>query len=356
MPSNKPFPSDVASSKACFFTLPFPVYVDTYSDFDIQERRVSRCNFRVYPFFRSGPADFVPAPAVNPTQIPLSNGSRGIKYMNAVFPLLAGIPAMVQEENSSAILSCGKDFKDKSLRYFPMDSLRVDVLGRSGSSADASELVKNLLDWIKVETKQWWIGRELPMGGRDYLRSVMPITRSGQFQNGPEGMGGFTTIRGDELPLSNTVWDRVLKRLEQRTEPEDYHFLLLDAKYHSVINEPRRAVIDAAVACEQAKERTYVAIVEGQWGLKFKHGKYCTNYDLTKHINQDMRKLIGCEFSQAHPDANTHIDLLWKCRGDLAHGKKRDIEKEALRYMIQGAEKCIEWLEGLRTQRWPRSI
>lgn len=352
MPFSTPFPADTAPNNACFFTLPFPVYVDTHSAFDIQERRIGRRNFRIYPFFRSGPANFVPAPAIDPAKIPLSDGNRGINIPKEVFPLLAGLPAMRQEKSASVILSCGSDFENKSLQYFPMDSLRIDVLGGSGSPDDASKLVHALLDWIKVETKQWWIGRELPMGGRHYLRSVIPISRKGRFTSGPEGMGGFTTMRGDEIPLDSTVWYRVLKRLEQGCEPEDYQFLLLDAKYHSAINEPRRAVIDAAVACEQAKERTFVSIVENQWGLTFKHGKYCTKYDLTKHINQDMKKLIGCAFSEADPEANAGIDLLWKCRGDLAHGKKRDIQKSELSRMIHSAEKCIEWLEHLRAQKW----
>lgn len=355
MPSSTPFPADTAPNNACFFTLPFPVYVDTHSGFDIQERRIGRCNFRIYPFFRSGPANFVPAPAIDPAKIPLSDGNKGIDIPKEAFPLLAGLPAMRQEKSASVILSCGSDFENKSLQYFPMDSLRIDVLGGSGSPDDASKLVHVLLDWIKVETKQWWIGRELPMGGRHYLRSVMPISRKGRFTSGPEGMGGFTTMRGDEIPLDSPGWYRVLKRLEQGCEPEDYQLLLLDAKYHSAINEPRRAVIDAAVACEQAKERTFVSIVEEQRGLTFKHGKYCTGYDLTKHINQDMRKLIGCEFSDADPDANDGVDLLWKCRGDLAHGKKRDIQKSELSRMIHSAEKCIEWLAQLRTKNWRNS-
>ena len=352
MTSNNSFPSDSASSNACFFTLPFPVYVDTHSALDIQERRIGRRSFRIYPFFRSGPANFVPAPAINPSQIPLPDGSKGINVKVEAFSLLAGLPAMVQEENASAILSRGREFEKRTFRYFPMDSLRVDVLGGSGHAESASELVHGLLGWIKVETKQWWIGRELPSGGRHYLRSVIPISKNGRFINNPEGTGSLTTMLGDEIPLDSTVWYRVLKRLEQGNEPEDYQLLLLDAKYHSAINEPRRAVIDAAVACEQAKERTFVSIVEGQWGLKFKHGKYCTKYDLTKHINQDMKNLIGCEFSDADPDANDGVDLLWKCRGDLAHGKQRDIKKEELRRMINSAEKCIKWLEHLRLQKW----
>lgn len=352
MPSSTPFPADTAPNNACFFTLPFPVYVDTHSAFDIQERRIERRNFRIYPFFRSGPANFVPAPAIDPAKIPLLDGNKGIDISKEAFPLLAGLPAMVQEKSTSVILSCGSEFESKSLQYFPMDSLRIDVLGGSGSPDEASALVHNLLDWIKVETKQWWIGRELPMGGRNYLRSIIPITRSGHFLNRPEGMGGFTTMRGDELPMCSMIWSRVLKRLEQNAEPEDYQFLLLDAKYHNAVNEPRRAVIDAAVACEQATERTFVSIVEGQWGKKFKHGKFFTKYDLVKHINQDMKNLIGCEFSGADPDANAGIDLLWKCRGDLAHGKHRDIKKEELRRMINSAEKCIAWLEHLRLQKW----
>lgn len=169
MPSSTPFPADTAPNNACFFTLPFPVYVDTHSAFDIQERRIGRRNFRIYPFFRSGPANFVPAPAIDPAKIPLSDDNKGIDIPKEAFPLLAGLPAMRQEKSASVILSCGSDFENKSLQYFPMDSLRIDVLGGSGSPDDASKLVHVLLDWIKVETKQWWIGRELPMGGRHYL-------------------------------------------------------------------------------------------------------------------------------------------------------------------------------------------
>lgn len=203
--SNKPFSSDTASSKAYLFTLPFPVYVNTDSVFDIQERRINRCSFRVYPFFRSGPANFVPAPAVNPLGIPLPDGRRGINAPQDAFPLLAGLPAMAMEKSASVVLFCGATFENRSLRYFPMDSLRIDILGGAGSPDDASKLVHGLLSWLKVETKQWWIGRERPMGGRHYLRSVIPITRSGHFQNRPEGMGGFTTMRRCMPPTDKSL-------------------------------------------------------------------------------------------------------------------------------------------------------
>lgn len=346
----------MSSNNAYFFTFPFPIYVDTNSEISIEERRINRCNFRIYPMFRSGPANFIAAPSLNPSEVPLPDGDKGIKKTNELSffsqPVVF-IHAMAQESGVGGIIILQKSFEGQSLRYFPMDSLRIDVMSSLESSNAVSVLVNNLLNWIRVETQQWWIGRELPTGANHYLRTIIPINQKGFFKNeGHESRSGFTTMRNDELPLTKEIIFCVINHIERNDLLENYLVLILDAKYYAAINELRRAVIDAAIACEQAKDRVFISIIEGQWGLKFKHGKYLSGYNLVSHINQDLNKLIGVQFKDDNEEANEGVDFLWSCRGDLAHGKAKVIDRDDVSKMIDNAVICINWLEGVRKKIW----
>ena len=57
--TSEPWASD-NSNIACLFSFPFPVYVDTESGFSLTEQKIEDETVRIYPFFRSGPANFNP--------------------------------------------------------------------------------------------------------------------------------------------------------------------------------------------------------------------------------------------------------------------------------------------------------
>jgi len=176
------------------------------------------------------------------------------------------------------------------------------------------------------------------------LRQIVPVSRSGTFKGTPEGNASFTTPRGDEIPLDQTIWNQVITDIKKDRMIAVYEDLLLDARYHAAKNEMRRSIIDLAVACEQACEATFIRVIEHRQMTSFRRGKYYSGNDLTKHLNQDLQKLIGLSLEAEMPE-------IWNLRGDLAHGRHQNLTREKLLILSQAAEDCIRWLEGLPAEK-----
>lgn len=348
--TSEPWATD-NSSIACLFSFPFPVYVDTESRILLNEQKIDGETVRIYPFFRSGPANFSSSPPIDLAQVPqpigncLTNTS-----VPRYLPWQTTIPSLSGEPTGSAILTMAPTWEKKP-RFFPMDSIRIDILGSHPKPPGfANDVVIRLLRHIRVKTRQWWIGIEYPTGTEYYLRQIVPISRRGAFTGTPEGNGAFTTPRGDERPLDRAIWHEAITDVRTNRMIADYEDLLLDARYHAAKNEMRRSIIDLAVACEQACESTFMRIIEHKNLPSFRRGKYYSGNDLTKHLNQDLQKLSGFSLNEGMPETNEHISELWSLRGDLAHGRHQDLPKQKISTLIQAAEDCIRWLERLAAE------
>lgn len=344
---NEPWASE-NSSIACLFSFPFPVYVDTESKLSLSEQKIEDETVRIYPFFRSGPANFNSSPPIDLSQVPLPIGNHPTDTsVPRYLPWLTTIPSLSGEPTGSAILTIAPTWEKKP-RFFPMDSIRIDILGSHPKPPGfANDVVNRLLRNIRVRTRQWWIGIEYPTGTEYYLRQIVPISRSGAFKGTPEGNGSFTTPRGDERPLDRTIWHEVITDVRTNRMIADYEDLLLDARYHAAKNEMRRSIIDLAVACEQACEATFIRIIEHRKLPLFRRGKYYSGNDLTKHLNHDLLRLSGFSLDSGIPETSKHISELWSLRGDLAHGRHQEVPKEKISTLIQAAEDCVRWLERL---------
>lgn len=348
---NEPWASE-NSSIACLFSFPFPVYVDTESRFSLSEQKIEDETVRIYPFFRSGPANFNSSPPIDLSQVPLPVGN-GLtdNSVPRYLPWLTTIPSLSGEPTGSAILTMAPTWEKKP-RFFPMDSVRIDILGSHPKPPGfANDVVNRLLRNIRVRTRQWWIGIEYPTGTEYYLRQIVPVSRSGTFKGTPEGNASFTTPRGDEIPLDQTIWNQVITDIKKDRMIAVYEDLLLDARYHAAKNEMRRSIIDLAVACEQACEATFIRVIEHRQMTSFRRGKYYSGNNLTKHLNQDLQKLIGLSLEAEMPEISKHISELWNLRGDLAHGRHQNLTREKLLILSQAAEDCIRWLEGLPAEK-----
>lgn len=344
------------SSGAYLFSFPFPIYINTEARFFPIELKVKTETIRIYPFFRSGPANFGSSPAIDSAQIPLSSDNYNpIKPSTPNYlPLLKVVPLLVGDPAGSAIATLSPVW-GKTPHFFPMDSMRIDILGSHLKPKNfASNLIHHFLRYIRVLTRQWWIGLEYPNGNDYYLQQIIPISRSGIFKGVPEQYKLFITPRGDELPLDETIWNKVIFNIRCNILIADYEDLLLDARYHFAKNEMRRVIIDLAVACEQACETTFIRIIEKKEQKKigvFKRGRYYSGNDLTKHLNKDLKKLSGFSLDADMPKLSNQISELWSLRGDLAHGRHQDLPKEKVSLLIEAAEECVRWLENLTTDK-----
>src|SRR5690606_1998943 len=64
-----PLPRTAHEGFSFVFTYPFPIYIKS-GELNVKEMIVDGVDVRVYPFFRSAPANFVPSPLIDPKTFP----------------------------------------------------------------------------------------------------------------------------------------------------------------------------------------------------------------------------------------------------------------------------------------------
>jgi hypothetical protein len=159
-----------------------------------------------------------------------------------------------------------------------------------------------------------------------------------------------------ELPLTHDLWARALALTESATDPPLPKQLLLDARYFVACSDRRRFVLDAAAACEVAKEMA----VERVWQTKnkgpYRRSKVLSRYDLPKHVDESLRVICGRSLLDEQPNVFADIERLWDARGNVAHGEgayyrttgvRVEIDDPKALEILASAEACVRWLDSL---------
>lgn len=343
--------------KSYLFTYPFWIVVDRQSPPVTAEINAAGYLLRLYPPFRSGPANFIPMPAVNPHAIPFIQGAKPqIDPAFTQVPSLAIFPAPAPRGQGRAPVHAawGPDWHDLAdMREFPMDSLRVDIVGSNGSDENvadkaarkASDELMRLLRW---RSRQWWIGRSV-----DALVGYLRIRFSALADGTPTEnikdafkYGSVRTTRGDEVAVTAALWDTAVRDLRDHTSIPPHVLLLLDAMYFEAISDFIRSVLDCAAACELVKDAVYS-----------RKGWPKSGYDLPKHIGENLERLFsGRSYETDHPQHFAVIDHLWDARGNITHagraeyreaGQVVQVDSAKAQEFTRSAEHCVGWLEGL---------
>ena len=333
------------------YTFPFWLYVSVSANLETKELSMSQTPLRIYSPFRSGPANFIPMPYVNPRSIPFLPNARP-NFAPDFQPIsLAAIPTF----NIGLVLTGGDTWGDTPPDPFPMDSLRIDVGETRDGDVIGERALKMLLRILRVRTQQWWIGHSVH-GLAGYLRNVFPILERGEPTQLPVGRARGRTVNGDELPIEAALWEVSLRDLEQGVTPPFHRELLLDGRYFGSVGEYRRAVVDLAMACEQAKdiafERLWTASAPG---VPFHRGRLMSGYDLLEHLDRDLRR-FGRSFRVEHPDKFDALSELWDARGNCVHqgeavfrrnGELVAVDENVFKGFGSVATHCVQWLESL---------
>lgn len=330
---------------ACLFTFGFPIYVDTAEHYGCMEEQTPDALVRVYPLFRSGDANFIPAPSVNPRAIPSCHQAWSVALPASCFPSLAGIPYFQGEPAGAALLASGPDWSRTLPRFFPMDSLRIDLLDASAPAPSlADAFATRLLKWLRVLTRQWWIERNLPTGAEHYLRHVVAIGRLGDFRSHPEHYGSFVSIGDDEKPVNAAFLSEAMRRAVVSEPVPLYEETYADARYHLALGDDRRAVVDAAIACEQTRDFVFDHLVMRAHGRPLRPGKDLKGNDMRNHLDRDLKTVAGVSLKEQQPAIYAQIETLWKARNRIAHGRDASLQRTDTLALVKGARECIDWL------------
>lgn len=162
---------------------------------------------------------------------------------------------------------------------------------------------------------------------------------------------------GDELALDDELWRLVLADVKASAPIPVENELLLDARLFAGRGDYRRAVLDAAIACEAATKATFTRLLARR-GVTFRDGTHLRGPDLEDWVNADLARVSGGPCYGAEADNQLEwIARLWDVRGRVAHGKSAQysiggaspvtFEDDAIIPFLYAAEHLVTWLHSL---------
>lgn len=335
-------PPKLKSGVSHLFTYPYWIFVDTTISLPITEISLEDNLVRIYPPFRSGKANFLPMPFINPRNIPSIHPITVL--IDPRTKDLAVIPRFDRQPDGTFSLTfySSNDWGTPPIK-FPMDSIRVDVLGDKEDSYLVYDVVEKLLKQLRWRSNQWWIGRSSDVLS-GHKRNSFDISEKGEPLSVLQGIVRARTLSDFEKAIDVPIWQSAIADIQNANEAPLYDVLLLDARYFAAANDIRRSLLDSATACELAKNMTFERLNLPKDGT-----------DLIKHISEKLEEKINRSYKTEEPDNFKIIKDLWVARGNIAHGKIEYryegqpvvIDKERCFKFAEAAENCVRWLEKL---------
>jgi hypothetical protein len=330
------------------FTFPFWVHVDRKAPWRTCDARLETAALRVYPLFRSAPANYYAAPSFNPTVLPYLAEVQERRPLKVVE--VGWSPILVADGGPTVQTQFSPNWQDPP-RMFPMDSLRVDQLGDAKglpARLQPREFTRRLLARLRHRTGQWWILREVAaLSG--FERATFDIDNDGRPLSNPYTMQEVHTGFGFELPVDLDVWRLSVEETIRGVETPAFATSLLDAYFHLASSAINQCIISAAIGCEQATEATFERVwVARNPTTPFKRSRLMQGWDLPKHLTRDLERLCKRSLSAERPADNIDIEELWRARGAAAHGGEASVAKERAEEVLAAAQRLVNWLQGIQ--------
>jgi hypothetical protein len=134
------------------------------------------------------------------------------------------------------------------------------------------------------------------------------------------------------------------KALQADTGYELYEELMVDARDALMQGNLRRAVIEMATACEVATKELFA-----------KKGRRAGS-KIPITLQRGTKKAFGVSFKEDHPKDWHHIECLFQCRNDAAHGSVPNYKDQNQNPQNMDFDSLRDWWESLETLiAWVRS-
>lgn len=236
------------------------------------------------------------------------------------------------------------------------NTVRVDFIP-DPEAAVATEFVELLVGWLRATSGQWWMGQNRGHALRP-LRNWFGISAKGERASGFHTFWSYYGGFGIEKPVTHDVFAQSFRAATRGHQVPLSAEALLDAMYHHASGDDRRAVLDAATACEAAvgEEFRRVANRDGHSASAVKRAT--ASNDFTVQLETAAKSLgVGSEFSVEDPTSFAWLEQLRTARGNVAHGgplmirdkngKGHVPDAEDMFAMIDAARIVLGWLRDL---------
>lgn len=241
------------------------------------------------------------------------------------------------------------------------DALRIDVEGLGDDHDDVANAIgARFLRLLRLVTRQWWILRGASES-ISALQNAFPVDAWGQ------PIGGILRQTQEIIPwlrsevlVDAQVLAITCAYLAAEVDVPLSCATLLDAAFSMAHGDKDQAVLLAAIACEALIAEEAVARVDaGQLapGIARRELKVP---DLRKRVDDGARIMFGRSFASDNPSAADGLGKLWVARHALAHGSRRQHDRNAVLNSqtefadaLWGAFAFFEWTPKLRPRQIP---
>jgi hypothetical protein len=192
-------------------------------------------------------------------------------------------------------------------------------------------ILRPLLEWLRVLTHQWWIGRSIE-GASGPLHFLAPLSEDNRFAGSPTPVARGTSAGPLMVPLTEAIWTEAARRALTGEVPPAERALEADANYMLASREFRSGIILACSAIEAARDS---ALLDAD--LRLSQLKTSTT-DLLKHLSVGFGHVFGADLARDAPELFGILSAFWRARGEAAHGKP-------VRWRMDPSDKPIEDVE-----------
>jgi hypothetical protein len=263
---------------------------------------------------------------------------------------LAVLPSIAEDGSPMLQQVWGDDVTAADLHK---DTFSILVHGNDDHGGRGQEIARAVLQsafvWLRVLTKQWWLGRpsEAITGN---LHFSVPVIQGGVVKDAPAAVGKKTTPSPGTLRVSPALWVDVLNKVAAGTEPDSIRVLAADASYYYFTEDYRTALLITCSIAEIERDRIIDVI-----GAKKKDMRV-NDTDILAHVVSGFERAIGRNMKTEEPEAFWFLKACWIARGHMAHGKPLiwrykdkvgDFSKYRASDFVERLELLVGWLKSV---------
>jgi hypothetical protein len=236
----------------------------------------------------------------------------GLEWSN--FP----VSGLLVELNSEGKVQLSTDHGAEipSDNRFP-DIFRLTVFSaenRLNAGNIVSAFLDNLYAWLRVETRQYWIGRSIESSYS--VVSAFPIKSDGIIGHDASAYGpSFYVSRLDILPVTFNILLNCARRVMLGSLPTISDRAKTDFDFYMSAGLFDSAIILATSLIEIERDLLLERV-----GKKIK-SMGTSSTDLLKHLSIGMNAITGRDLQREEPELFSFLSKIWIARGHLAHGK-----------------------------------
>ena len=302
----------------------------------------------ITPPFRLAHSTWRPIPQLNDKNIELAFGDKleGL-------PLQVAVRQSLATEEGATLTFCGSRGNDYD-PTLPPDSVALIAPGQNLESVLhelGKQFIPRLVSWLRVSTKQWWIGQatELLTGNLHFELDIGP---QGQLAPLCAPRSRQATAPLDMKEINQEIWLNAVSRSAKGEEPQWVDVMRCDiySAYHNA--DYRMAILLTCCWVELLRDEILDLANKRLSDLK------TSSTDLLKHVSVGFGRLFQYDMSIERPEEFAFLGACWVARGDLAHGRPLSWKLNATRNFgdmpaaefydrMDAIEAWISWLGAL---------